>query len=93
MEYIAKNETALTDNMLDEMAQEHERGTWQGTLGTVTMGLTKLYDEELETILFRLPKSCIAAIGEAAKRCGEIKSAFLRAAVEQHLRDTEQPRL
>ncbi|MCB7038515.1 ribbon-helix-helix protein, CopG family [Eggerthella sinensis] len=92
MEYATKNGTVLTDKALDDMAQEYEKGTWQGTLGSVTMGRPKLYDEELETISFRLPKSRIAAIDEAAKRRGESKSAFLRAAVEQHLRDVDQPR-
>ena len=89
MEYVTKNGTVLTDKVLDDMAQEYEKGTWHGS---VTMGRPKLYNEELETISFRLPKSRIAAIDEAAKRRGESKSAFLRAAVEQHLRDADQPR-
>ena len=53
MERIARDGTALTDELLDEMAKEYEAGTWEGPLGEVVMGRPRLFDEELETVSFR----------------------------------------
>lgn len=68
----------------DEMAKEYEEGAWSG-IGEVTMGRPKLYDEDLETISFRLPKSRIAAVEAVAKKRGISKSEFYRRAIDREL--------
>lgn len=84
MQYIADNGAVLTDSDLDSMAAEYEAGSWSG-IGEVTMGRPKLYDEDLETVSFRLPRSRIAAVEAVAKSRGESKSEFFRRAVEDAL--------
>lgn len=74
----------LTDAMLDEMAKDYEEGTWAGT-GEVTMGRPKLYDEDMETVSFRIPRSRIAAIEALTERLGMSKSEFYRRAVDREL--------
>lgn len=84
MDYIAMNGTALTDELLDSMAAEYEGGTWGGH-GEVSRGRPRIYDEDMETVSFRIPKSRIAAIEAVAKKNGESKSDFFRNAVDQAL--------
>lgn len=85
MKHIAEDGTALTDELLDKLAEEYESGAWKGDLGEVTRGRPKLCEEELETVSFRLPKSRIAAIEAVAKKRGQSKSEFLRQAVDRNL--------
>ncbi len=84
MDFRDKNGNIITDDQFDAMAEEYENGTWSG-IGEVTMGRPKLYDEDLETVSFRLPKSRIAAVEAVAKRRGESKSDFYREAVDRAL--------
>ena len=84
MELKDKNGKAVTDERFDAMAEEYETGTWHG-IGEITMGRPKLYDEDLETVSFRLPKSRIAAVEAVARRRGESKSDFYRRAVDRAL--------
>lgn len=84
MTYRAIDGTVLTDELLDAMAQEYEEGTWSGH-GEITPGRPRMYDEDMETVSFRLPKSRVAAIEAVAKRRGESKSEFFRQAVDQAL--------
>jgi hypothetical protein len=49
------------------------------------MGRPKLYDEDLGTVSFKLPKSRIAAMEQSAKQRGISKSEFLRDAVDREL--------
>lgn len=74
----------ITDAMLDEMAKDYEEGTWKGT-GEVTMGRPKLYDEDMETVSFRIPHSRIVAIEALTERLGMSKSDFYRRAVDREL--------
>ena len=75
----------VTDEQLDHMAAEYESGEWQGSVGPIVPGRPRLYDEELETISFRLPKSRVNAIDAKTKRNGETRSQFLRQAVDNAL--------
>lgn len=75
----------VTDEQLDNMAAEYETGDWQGGVGPAIPGRPRLYDEELETISFRLPKSRIQAIDAKAKSVGETRSQFLRDAIDAAL--------
>jgi hypothetical protein len=85
MKYTAENGVVLDDAKLDKLAEEWESGQWAGHLGEITMGRPKLYDEDLGTVSFKLPKSRIAAIEQSAKQRGITKSEFLRDAVDREL--------
>ncbi|HIY82590.1 toxin-antitoxin system antitoxin subunit [Rubneribacter sp.] len=74
----------MTNNDFDAMAKEYEDGTWEGC-GEPTMGRPKLYDEDLETVSFRLARSRIAAVDAATRRAGISKSEFYRRAVDREL--------
>ncbi len=82
--YEADDGTLLTDGMLDELAEEYENGAWEGH-GKVSPGRPRIYDEDMETVSFRLPKSRIFAIGAVAKSRGESKSEFIREAIDAAL--------
>ena len=84
MEFKTASGELLTDEQLDEMAKEYEDGTWEGH-GEVTKGRPRLYDEDMETVSFRLPRSRIAAIEATAQRCGISKSEFYRRAIDREL--------
>ncbi len=84
MEYIATNGKVLTDELLDSMAAEYEDGTWGGH-GEVSRGRPRIYDEDMETVSFRIPKSRIAAIEAVVRKRGESKSDFFRDAIDQAL--------
>ena len=84
MEYIAENGVRLTDEVLDSMAAEYEDETWSGH-GEVVRGRSRIFDEDMETVSFRIPKSRIAAIEAVAKKRGASKSEFFRDAIDQAL--------
>jgi hypothetical protein len=74
----------IADETFDNMAEEYEKGAWTGG-GEVTAGRPRLYDEDMETVSFRLPKSRIRAIDAVAKRTGTSKSDFFREAIDRAL--------
>lgn len=84
MDFTAYNGKTITDEMLEEMAAEYEEGTWSGH-GKVRAGRPRVYNEEMETISFRIPKSRLAAIERVAGERGESRSEFLREAVDSAL--------
>ncbi|MCL2655492.1 MAG: ribbon-helix-helix protein, CopG family [Coriobacteriia bacterium] len=84
MEYITASGKTLTDEDIRKMDEEAETGNWHGD-GPVVMGRPKMYDEDLETVSFRLPQSRIAAVEAVSKRIGESKSEFFRRAIDQAL--------
>lgn len=84
MEFKASNGDVLDDKRLDEMAREYENGEWRGH-GEITPGRPKLFDEEMETVSFRIPRSRVAAIEAVIRRSGISKSEFYRRAVDKEL--------
>lgn len=48
-------------------------------------GRPRVYDEDMETVSFRLPKSRIFAIGAVAESRGESRSEFIREAIDAAL--------
>ena len=66
------------------MAEEYEEGSWSGA-GPTSPGRPRIYDEDMETVSFRLPKSRIAAIEAFTKRSGQSKSQFFRDAIDRAL--------
>ncbi|WP_221620271.1 ribbon-helix-helix protein, CopG family [Arachnia propionica] len=79
------HDVELTEDELEEIAAQHEAGTWPGHTSTPIPGRPRLHDEEFETISFRLGASRIRAVDDAADRLGESRSQFLRRAVGQAL--------
>ena len=73
----------LSEEQLEEIAAQHDSGTWPGHTSPPVPGRPRLYDEELETISFRLGASRIRAVDDAADKLGESRSRFLRRAVDQ----------
>ncbi len=84
MEFKLENGTILSDDQLETMAEEYENGAWKGC-GEVTLGRPRLYDEDMETVSFRIPHSYIAAIDDASCKRGITKSEFYRQAIENEL--------
>lgn len=84
MELKNGNNDAMNDERWAAMAKEYEEGAWAG-LGEVTMGRPRLYDEDLATVSFRLPRSQIEAVAQTAKRQGISKSEFYRRAIDRAL--------
>ena len=81
MDQIAEDGTVMTDAVLDALAEEYEKGTWHGH-DAIHVGRPRLYDEELATVSFRIPKSRVDAIERIAKEHGESKSEFFRRAID-----------
>ena len=88
MEHRAENGQTLTDEMLDQMAQKYEDGTWGGKMGKLALGRPSLAEEEVKSVSFRLPISKIAMIDARAKAKGETRSEFLRDLIEGELVST-----
>lgn len=76
---------ALSDADLDAMAAEYEQGSWSEPESKVSPGRPKLYEEDMETVSFRLPRSRVDAVEAAAKREGISKSEFYRRAIDKEL--------
>ena len=84
--FIAENGQPITDEMLDEMAERHLSGDWsKARIGKVVIGRPSIADEEVRSVVFRLPVSKIAAIDTYAAELGETRSQFLRSAVDAAL--------
>ena len=75
----------LSDADFDAMAAEYEEGAWSEPEGKVSLGRPKLFEEDMETVSFRLPRSRADAVAAAAKRQGISKSEFFRRAIDREL--------
>ncbi|MDR2109625.1 MAG: ribbon-helix-helix domain-containing protein [Coriobacteriales bacterium] len=75
----------VTEQMLDEMAEEYENGTWSGPVGKIVMGRPSIANEEVRPITFRLPLAKIKALDDRASQLGGTRSEALREAVNEYL--------
>lgn len=76
----------VTEEDLDDQAKEYEDETWNdGSFGAASPGRPRLYDEDMETVTFRLPRSKIRAVEAAAKKLGLSKSQFMREAIDERI--------
>ncbi len=90
-EEVVKSENGqiLTDDVLERMAERHLSGDWsEAKIGKPVIGRPSIADEEVKTVVFRLPVSTIAAIDKYAAEKGETRSQFLRNAVDSALPTT-----
>ena len=84
MSFVAHNGEILDDAAFDARAREYEEGTWSG-VSEVSAGRPKMYDEDMETVSFRLPKSRMSAIEAHIGLHGGSKSQFFRDAIDEAL--------
>ncbi len=88
MEYRTKSGFVLTDEMIEEMATQAEQGNYPGTPGKMVVspqGRPPLFDEELVTVAFKIPRSYRDRMDEKAASQHETRSQFMRAALEAAL--------
>ncbi len=87
-EYKIKGGYTLTDDDLERMAQEAERGEYPGTPGAWVVrpqGRPSIADEELVTIAFKVPRSQRDALDRKAASCNATRSQFMRDALTKAL--------
>ena len=80
--------TILTEAMMDEIAEQMEKGIIPGKPGRILIappGRPRISDEELVSLAFKVPRSQREAIDCAAAERNQTRSEFLRAAVEAAL--------
>lgn len=76
----------LTEDDLDREASEYENATWnQKSFGKASPGRPRLYDEDMETVTLRMPRSKILAVEAVAERLGQTRSQFMRDAIDEHI--------
>ena len=88
MEYTTKSGFTLTEEMIEELAEAAARGDYPGKPGKIIVapkGRPKLYDEELVTIAFKVPRSIRDRLDESAAKNNESRSQFLRNTLEKAL--------
>ena len=85
MKFKTASGRELSDADFDAMAVEYEAGTWTEPVGNASPGRPKLYEEDMETVSFRLPRSRVDAVEAAAKRRGISKSESYRRAIDREL--------
>ena len=83
---VSENGQLITEELLDAMTKRHLNEDWSDAkIGKVVVGRPSIADEEVKTVVFRLPVSKIAAIDAYAAEQGETRSQFLRHAVDAAL--------
>lgn len=85
MEYKTKSGFVLTEDMIEELAAQAERGEYPGKPGRVVVappGRPRLSEEELVTVAFKVPRSYRDRLDERAASLHETRSQFLRHALE-----------
>lgn len=81
MTYILKDGTILTEEMIEELADQAERGIYPGETVEVIIappGRPSLCDEELVTVAFKVPRSYRDKLDAKAKSLNETRSQFMR---------------
>lgn len=88
MGYKTKSGHVLTDEMIEEIAEAAERGEYPGKPGKIIVappGRPSLYDEELVTVAFKIPRSFREKLDKQAASKNETRSQFMREALEAAL--------
>ena len=84
MEYKLTDGSSVTDEKLEQIAEEFESGEWKGHLENIRVSLPDR-EEPTKVLTFRLTVSRAAAVKAAAKRAGITQSDFIRHAVDREL--------
>ena len=75
----------LTDDVLDQWADEADRGEVGNLIIVRPQGRPRTFAEELDTITFKLPHSLRLQLDAHAKSNGKTRSDFVRKAIEKEL--------
>ena len=75
----------LAADQIESIAQEFENGTWKGPVRRVPIGRPRIFDEELVTVSFRMPKSRALALRQLAQKLGRSRSTLIRSTLEDLL--------
>lgn len=84
MAYVLKGGAILTEEMIEELAEQAEKGIYPGETVEVVIappGRPPLCDEELVTVAFKVPRSYRDKLDAKAKSLNETRSQFLRDAL------------
>ena len=84
MEYKLTDGSSVTDEKLEQIAEEFESGEWKGHLENIRVSLPDR-EEPTKVLTFRLTVSRAAAVKAAAKRAGITQSDFIRHAGDREL--------
>ena len=87
MEYREHKGTMLSDELLDKLAEEYEKGEWVGHTGEVRLGRPRLSEEKLVTITLKISPASLAIVDKRAKEQGGSRSDYLRAAIDRQSSD------
>lgn len=85
---ILADGSILTEEMMDRIAEDAERGILPGKPGKYLIGppgRPRLSDEDLVTVAFKVPRSKREEMDEAAARRDQTRSEFLRDALDAAL--------
>lgn len=76
----------VTEDQLDEWAAEYESDDWSAMrFGEVSPGRPKVFDEPLDSITVKVPRSRVAAMRRISEREGVSRSDFIRRAIDNEL--------
>ncbi|NMM93311.1 hypothetical protein [Bifidobacterium oedipodis] len=93
MVFRTKNGTVVTDEMIEQWAENAEKGLYPGTPGTTVtrpqFGRPRLYAEPLASVTFRLREEDLQLADGWAKDRGVSRSIILRELVERGIRDVQ----
>lgn len=81
MEYTTKSGMKITDEMIEEWAEQAEQGNYPGKPGAFMVsppGRPRLSDEELVTVAFKIPRSYRDLLDKKAADKHETRSQFMR---------------
>lgn len=81
MAFIGENGAEITDAMVDQWAQDAERGDFGGTRGEIFVGRPPLCDEELTLVTFKIQPSVLKKVDAVAKQRGVSRSEIIRTAL------------
>ena len=78
MGIITKNGVELSDEMIEQIAAAFERGEWPGIESRIVQGRPLKFNEELQSVTFKVPVRKLAAIDQRAAERGVSRSDYLR---------------
>lgn len=88
MTYVLKDGSVLTEEMIEELADQAEKGIYPGNPGEMIVspvGRPPISDEELVTVAFKIPRSYRDKLDAKAKSLNETRSQFMRNALASAL--------
>ena len=85
MGVVTKNGMVISDEQLEHIAEQFERGEWPEGETRIVRGRPHLFEEALKSVTYTDTASEIAAMDARAARLGLSRSEYLRALVRRDL--------